>query len=61
MEEKRCIRPARNLVQSAASAAITIPTVPIGNVGIYAANFNGTFDMGGNVCEWNEAIINGGL
>ncbi len=32
----------------------------IGNttpVGSYAANFYGTFDMGGNVVEWNEAII----
>jgi formylglycine-generating enzyme required for sulfatase activity len=31
----------------------------IGNtspVGSYAANFYGTFDMGGNVWEWNEAI-----
>lgn len=34
----------------------------IGNttpVGSYAANFNGAFDMGGNVFEWNEAIISG--
>ena len=34
----------------------------IGNttpVGSYAANFYGTFDMGGNVAEWNEAIISG--
>lgn len=32
----------------------------IGNttpVGSYAANFYGTFDMGGNVWEWNEATI----
>ncbi len=32
----------------------------IGNitaVGSYAANFYGTFDMGGNVWEWNEAIV----
>jgi formylglycine-generating enzyme len=28
-------------------------------VGSYAANFYGTFDMGGNVWEWNEAIIFG--
>jgi len=28
-------------------------------VGSYAANFYGTFDMGGNVMEWNEAIIVG--
>jgi formylglycine-generating enzyme len=28
-------------------------------VGSYAANFYGTFDMGGNVWEWNEAIIDG--
>jgi formylglycine-generating enzyme len=25
--------------------------------GSYAANFYGTFDMGGNVAEWNEAIM----
>jgi sulfatase modifying factor 1 len=29
-------------------------TVPVGS---YAANFYGTFDMAGNVWEWNEAII----
>lgn len=29
-------------------------TTPVGS---YAANFYGTFDMGGNVWEWNEAII----
>lgn len=28
-------------------------------VGSYAANYYGTFDMGGNVWEWNDAIING--
>ena len=28
-------------------------------VGSYAANFYGTFDMGGNLWEWNEAIHNG--
>ncbi|QYK49091.1 MAG: SUMF1/EgtB/PvdO family nonheme iron enzyme [Phycisphaeraceae bacterium] len=36
----------------------------IGNttpVGSYAANFYGTFDMGGNVWEWNEAVIFGNL
>ncbi|MFO0782090.1 MAG: SUMF1/EgtB/PvdO family nonheme iron enzyme [Phycisphaerales bacterium] len=36
----------------------------IGNttpVGSYAANYNGAFDMGGNVFEWNEAIISGSL
>jgi MYXO-CTERM domain-containing protein len=34
----------------------------IGNitpVGSYGANFYGTFDMGGNVWEWNEAILFG--
>jgi formylglycine-generating enzyme required for sulfatase activity len=29
-------------------------TTPVGS---YAANYSGTFDMGGNVWEWNEAII----
>lgn len=29
-------------------------TVPVGS---YAANFYGVFDMGGNVYEWNEGII----
>jgi sulfatase modifying factor 1 len=29
-------------------------------VGSYAANFYGTFDMGGNVEEWNESILSGG-
>ncbi len=28
-------------------------------VGSYAANFYGTFDMGGNVSEWNDAIVLG--
>jgi hypothetical protein len=31
-------------------------TTPFGS---YAANSNGVFDMGGNVWEWNEAVING--
>jgi formylglycine-generating enzyme required for sulfatase activity len=34
----------------------------IGNtspVGSYAANYFGTFDMGGNVWEWNETVIAG--
>lgn len=26
-------------------------------VGFYASNFYGTFDMGGNLFEWNEAIV----
>jgi formylglycine-generating enzyme len=30
-------------------------TTPVGS---YAANFYGTFDMGGNVNEWNETIVN---
>jgi len=32
-------------------------TTPVGS---YAANFYGTFDMGGNVMEWNETILNSG-
>jgi formylglycine-generating enzyme len=35
---------------------------PIANttpVGSYGANYYGTFDMGGNVWEWNEAVISG--
>ncbi|MFN5662217.1 MAG: SUMF1/EgtB/PvdO family nonheme iron enzyme [Planctomyces sp.] len=31
-------------------------TTPVGS---YAANYYGTFDMGGNVWEWSEAIIGG--
>lgn len=31
-------------------------TAPVGS---YAANYYGTFDMGGNVWEWNEAFISG--
>jgi formylglycine-generating enzyme required for sulfatase activity len=31
-------------------------TTPVGS---YAANYYGTFDMAGNVWEWNEAIISG--
>jgi sulfatase modifying factor 1 len=31
-------------------------TTPVGS---YAANFYGTFDMGGSQFEWNEAIISG--
>ncbi|MFM9956539.1 MAG: SUMF1/EgtB/PvdO family nonheme iron enzyme [Phycisphaerales bacterium] len=31
-------------------------TTPVGS---YALNFYGTFDMGGNVWEWNDAIISG--
>lgn len=34
-------------------ASIIGNTAPVGS---YAANFYGTFDMGGNVWEWNEAI-----
>ncbi|MFM9956540.1 MAG: SUMF1/EgtB/PvdO family nonheme iron enzyme [Phycisphaerales bacterium] len=47
----------------------TVPTFAqanFGNVigditpaGSYPANFSGTFDMGGNVWEWNEAILFG--
>lgn len=35
------------------------PSGSVTSVGSYAANFYGTFDMGGNVWEWDEAIING--
>jgi sulfatase modifying factor 1 len=50
-----------NAVPSSAQANINVSginnTTPVGS---YAANYYGTFDMGGNVREWTEAITFGG-
>lgn len=35
---------------------VTVDTVPVGS---YAANFFGTYDMAGNVYEWNDALDGG--
>ena len=48
-----------NTVPTTAQANFIFNSGFITPVGSYAANFYGTFDMGGNMMEWNEAIIIG--
>jgi MYXO-CTERM domain-containing protein len=45
-----------NAFPTAAQANFNFASVNTTPVGSYAANYYGTFDMGGNVWEWNEAI-----
>ena len=48
-----------NSVPTSAQANINNVIGDTTPVGSYAANYSGTFDMGGNFVEWNEAIIVG--
>jgi hypothetical protein len=48
-----------NGVPTTAQANFGAPAGTTFSVGSYAANFYGTFDMGGNLNEWNEAVILG--
>ena len=50
-----------NSVPTTAEVNYNNPNGNITAVGSFAANFYGTFDMGGNLWEWNETIVNGGI